>query len=186
MFSFPKSLHAVKDVIDIFTEEGGDDIILDFFAGSGTSAHAVLELNREDGGNRQFILCEQMDYVEDVTSERVKRVIENTNHGAFVYCELLQWNERYVQRIRAAMSTGELWNVWEEMQAHAFLSYRVDIDAINSHAGEFAALTLDGQRRFLLETLDRNALYVNLSEMDDETYGVSDEDKRLNRLFYGA
>ncbi|MBL7201173.1 MAG: site-specific DNA-methyltransferase, partial [Anaerolineae bacterium] len=86
VFSFPKSLYAVKDVIAIFTEEGGDDIILDFFAGSGTTAHAVLELNSEDGGNRQFILCEQLDYVENVTSERVKRVIRS-NSGAFVYCE---------------------------------------------------------------------------------------------------
>lgn len=185
VFSFPKSLHAVKDVIEIFTEEGGDDIVLDFFAGSGTTAHAVLELNEEDGGNRQFILCEQLDYAEDVTGERVKKVIESNNHGAFVYCELLQWNERYVRRIQAAASTAELWDIWQEMQAQAFLSYRVDVAAVNANAGDFAALTLDEQKRFLLETLDHNALYVNYSEIDDADYAVSEEDKRLNAQFYG-
>ncbi len=62
VFSYPKSINAVKDVIEILSERGGDDIILDFFAGSGTTAHAVLELNKQDNGNRQFILVEQMDY----------------------------------------------------------------------------------------------------------------------------
>ena len=137
-----------------------------------------------------------MDYIEDVTIQRLKKVIvgeqggisENVNWqggGDFVVCELMQWNERYVQRIQAAASDGELRALWQEMQEQAFLSYKVNIAAVNEHAEAFADLTLEEQKRFLLETLDHNALYVNLSEIDDADYAVSEEDKRLNAQFYG-
>ena len=58
-----------------------DGIVLDSFAGSGTTAHAVLKMNAEDGGNRRFILVEMMDYAETVTAERVKRVIDGYGEG---------------------------------------------------------------------------------------------------------
>jgi adenine-specific DNA-methyltransferase len=57
-----------------------NSIVLDSFAGSGTTAHAVLELNKEDGGNRKFILVEQEDYANTLTAERVRRVIKRLNH----------------------------------------------------------------------------------------------------------
>jgi adenine-specific DNA-methyltransferase len=76
---------------------GPDDVVLDSFAGSGTTAHAVLNLNKEDGGNRKFILVELEDYADSITAERVKRVIdgygsngkevEGTGSG-FTYYEL--------------------------------------------------------------------------------------------------
>ncbi|CAI2173572.1 11131_t:CDS:2 [Funneliformis geosporum] len=62
-----------------------------FFAGSGTTAHAVLELNKQDNGNRKFILCEQMDYIETVTKERIRKVCEIDNKGSFIYCELANY-----------------------------------------------------------------------------------------------
>jgi len=76
-FSFPKSLYAVKDCIIAASNENQSAIILDFFAGSGTTGHAVLEMNKEDGGNRRFILCTNNEnkICEEVTYERVKRVM---------------------------------------------------------------------------------------------------------------
>ena len=138
-----------------------------------------------------------MDYLETTTIPRLQKVIAGEQGGIsqdvswqgggdFVVCELLQWNERYVQRIQAAASTEALSAVWQEMQARAFLSYRVDVAAINAHAEDFAALTLEEQKRFLLETLDANALYINLSEVDDSDYAIGAQDKRLNAQFYGA
>ena len=59
-----------------------DSIVLDSFAGSGTTAHAVLKLNKEDGGNRKFILVEMMDYAESITAERVKRVVSGYGEGS--------------------------------------------------------------------------------------------------------
>lgn len=185
LFSYPKSLYTVKDTIDIITERGGEDIVLDFFAGSGTTAHAVLELNKEDGGNRKFIICEQMDYVETVTKERVKKVMQKNGGGSFIYCELMEYNEAYIDRIQKAKTTKELLATWKEMQEKAFISYKVDPKTINANISEFESLSLDEQKRFLIEVLDKNQLYVNYSEIDDENYGVTDTDKKLNRRFYG-
>lgn len=73
-FGTPKPVELVKRIISLATNE--NDIILDSFAGSGTTAHAVLELNKEDGGNRKFILVEMEDYANTITAERVRRVIK--------------------------------------------------------------------------------------------------------------
>lgn len=75
LFPYPKASTFIKQLISIFSTSK-DDIILDSFAGSGTTAHAVLEQNALDGGNRKFILIETMDYAKDITAERVKRVVE--------------------------------------------------------------------------------------------------------------
>ena len=87
-FSYPKSLYLLIDIISITTNPG--DIILDFFSGSGTTGHAVLDLNKKDNGNRKFVLVEQMDYIENITCERLKKTITGEQGGdSFVYCELL-------------------------------------------------------------------------------------------------
>jgi len=97
-FDFPKSSEFVKDLLQ-FSNVGPDDIVLDSFAGSGTTAHAVLALNKEDGGNRKFILVECEDYADTITAERVRRVIRGVPNakdaglrdgldGEFTYCTL--------------------------------------------------------------------------------------------------
>ncbi|MDP1710139.1 MAG: site-specific DNA-methyltransferase [bacterium] len=78
-FDTPKPVRLLKRIIQIATNE--NDIILDSFAGSGTTAHAVLELNKEDGGNRKFILVEQEDYANSITAERVRRVIKGVKNA---------------------------------------------------------------------------------------------------------
>ena len=73
LFQTPKPVNLIEDLLKISTKN--DDIILDSFAGSGTTAHAVLNLNQADGGNRKFILIECQDYAETITAERVRRII---------------------------------------------------------------------------------------------------------------
>ena len=73
-FDTPKPTRLIKRILQIATDE--DSIILDSFAGSGTTAQAVLEINKEDGGNRKFILVEMEDYADTITAERVRRVIK--------------------------------------------------------------------------------------------------------------
>lgn len=95
VFDFPKPELLIRQILSIGTDE--EDIILDSFAGSGTTAHAVLNLNKQDGGNRKFICIEMEAYAETITAERVKRVakgygtdtkaVEGTG-GAFDYYEL--------------------------------------------------------------------------------------------------
>ncbi|MCM8809607.1 MAG: hypothetical protein NC934_05500 [Candidatus Omnitrophica bacterium] len=70
------------------------------------------------------------------------------------------------------------------MKGKAFLSYKVDIRTIDEHAKDFDELSLEDQKRFLYECLDKNHLYVNYSEIEDKEYGVSEKDKKLNRGFY--
>ena len=96
-FDNPKPMRLVKGIISIFSHK--DSIVLDSFSGSGTTTHAVLALNKEDGGNRRFILVECEDYADEITAERVRRVIkgvpgakdENLKNGlggSFSYFEL--------------------------------------------------------------------------------------------------
>lgn len=93
VFDFPKTPSLIEYLINFLCNE--NDIILDSFAGSGTTAHAVLNLNKQDGGNRKFILIEMEDYAQTITAERVKRVItgyadkEGTG-GSFDYYQLGQ------------------------------------------------------------------------------------------------
>ena len=79
MFDSPKPKELITKIISIICEK--DSIILDSFAGSGTTAHAVLNMNKADGGNRKFILVEMMDYADSITAERVKRVIRGYGEG---------------------------------------------------------------------------------------------------------
>jgi len=182
-FSYPKSLYLMKDILKILTNK--DSIVIDYHAGSGTTAHAVLELNKEDEGSRRFILCEQMEYVETVTKERIRKVIENNSGDEFVYMELAKWNEEWIEKIERAKTGKELAKLWDEMKETAFLSYKVDPKTINANAKDFADLSIADQKRFLIECLDKNQLYVNLSEIEDTEYSVSKEDRELNKNFYG-
>lgn len=79
VFDYPKSVDLVKRCFELYTDKSS--IILDSFAGSGTTAHAVLNLNKQDGGNRKFILVEMEDYAENITAERVRRVINGYGEG---------------------------------------------------------------------------------------------------------
>ena len=185
VFSYPKSIYAVKDVIEILSERGGDDIILDFFAGSGTTAHAVLELNEQDSGNRQFILVEQMAYVESVTVPRVKKVIRKQDSGDFIYCELMQYNQTYMDKIQAAQSSEELVELWRDIAENSFLNWYVNAETPQEAMDDFNAIDdLEAQKHLLAELLDKNQLYVNLSEIEDADFAVSAEGKVLNKVFY--
>lgn len=84
IFSFPKPINLIKYIVGISTAKTHNAIILDFFAGSGTTGHAVMKLNAEDGGSRKFILCtnNENNICRDVTYERIKRVIEKEDYKA--------------------------------------------------------------------------------------------------------
>ena len=184
-FDFPKSLWNVYDCLRSVIKDDKDAIVLDFFGGSGTTAHAVLELNK-DGGNRKFIICEQMHYVETVTRERVKKVIEQDNKGDFIYCELMEYNQAYMDKIQSADSSEELVALWQDIAENAFLNWYVNPEVPEEAINDFIAIgDVEKQKCLLAELLDKNQLYVNLSEIVDADFEVSEEDKTLNQTFYG-
>lgn len=86
VFSNPKATSLIKYILNFTNIHNG--FIMDFFAGSGTTAHAILDINKEQNKNLNFILIEQMDYIETITCERVKKIIENNEQGSFIYAEL--------------------------------------------------------------------------------------------------
>jgi len=184
VFSFPKSLYAVKDVLSLFTENGGDDIVLDFFGGSGTTGHAVLELNREDEGNRSFILCEQLSYAKDVTAKRIEKVIDDNEQENFIYLELKKYNQTFIEQIEEATNTDSLLQIWEQMKDKSFLNYNVDIKKQDEHLEDFKALNLAEQKQHLCELLDKNQLYVNLSSLNDADFACTEEEKKVTQDFY--
>ncbi len=181
-FSFAKPSKLLKHIAQIGSNK--EDIILDFFAGSGTTAQAVLELNKEDGGNRKFILCEQMDYVESVTSKRIQKIIEQIGSNEFVYLELKKYNEIFMERIEEADDTETLLQIWEQMKAKSFFKYSIDLQAFENSLDEFRQFDLKKQKEILCELLDKNQLYVNLSSLNDADFACTEEEKRLNQDFY--
>ena len=184
-FDFPKSLYNVYDCIYAVVADDKNAIILDFFGGSGTTAHAVLELNKEDGGNRKFVLIEQLDYVEKITVERVRKVIEKEKiKDNFVYCELMKYNKQFVEKIQKAKNTRRLLKIWKEMREKSFLNYNVDIKKFDEEINEFKKLSLIKQKHTLFILLNKNQLYVNLSEIEDKEFKISGEDKKMNGKFY--
>jgi len=78
-FTFPKSLYNVLDCIHAATQNSKKALILDFFAGSGTTAHAVMNLNKEDGGKRKYMLVEMADYFDTVIIPRLKKICYSFN-----------------------------------------------------------------------------------------------------------
>jgi len=181
-----KPEQLIKRIIDMCTQS--KDIILDFFMGTGTTCAVAHKMER------QYIGVEQLNYEENSAVVRLKNVINGDQTGIskevgwqgggdFVYMELMKLNEAFVERIRDAETTEEILSIWEEMKHNGFLSYRVDPRLFDENIEEFKALTLDEQKRLLLEMLDYNDLYVNYSEIDDAIYNVSEEDRKLNKEF---
>ena len=187
LFKTPKPERVIKKIYDISTEEG--DIVLDFFGGSGTSAAVAHKMKR------QYILCEQMDYIETFIVKRLERVVDGEDGGiskevdwqgggSFVYCELAKLNQTIVEEIEASTDDTTLSDIYGRMVKSGFISYKVNPADIDAAADDYAALSLNDKKRFLMEILDKNLLYVNYCDIDDEEFGISDEDKAFTRSFY--
>ncbi len=206
-FDTPKPEGLIKKVIEMSTNEG--DIILDFFAGSATTAAVAHKMNR------QWITIEQMDYVETITMERLKKVVgkkvkaeeklieeidydtggisKSVNYqggGDFIYCELMPYNQAFMDKIQAAQLSKELVVLWRDIAKNSFLNWYVNPEIPEDAVEDFIEIGqgengLKKQKKLLAELLDKNQLYVNLSEIEDKDFGVGEADQALNRAFYG-
>jgi len=182
-----KPEELLRMLIALVTKEG--DLVMDFFMGTGTTCAVAHKMGR------QYIGVEQLDYGENSAIVRLKNVINGDptgisktvnwqGGGNFVYCELMALNEKFVDDIQNAQTTEELFKIWDKMKKQAFLSYKIDPKSIDENASEFENLSVENQKRFLMELLDKNDLYVNYSEIEDKQYNISEEDVQLNRKFY--
>lgn len=177
----------LKRIIEYTTTEG--DLALDFFNGSGTTTAVAHKMKR------QWIGVEQLKGGAQTFLKRMKDIINGDQTGIsksvgwkgggdFVYLELMKWNENFIEKIKKSKTKEDLKKLWETMKKKAFLSYKVDIAVFDKNAKDFADLSIEDKKRFLLECLDKNHLYVNYSEIDDKDYRVSKEYKKINKQFY--
>lgn len=181
VFSYPKSLHAVKDIIKLIASD--DDIVLDFFGGSGTTAHAVLSLNKEDGMERKFIICEQMDYVKSVICERIKKVMDSEKiDDNFVYCEMIEVNNIFVRQILDS-DESSISSVFDTVIHSPYVCSGIEKKYLTDDSS-FTDLSLQEKKDLLIKILDLNMLYLNYDDVEDKSFGVSDEDISFNHLFY--
>ncbi len=180
----------LKRIIEMFTSD--NDIILDYFSGSATTAAVALKLNRK------FIVAEQMNYINTVTNQRLLNTIKGEEGGiskevnwkgggSFVYCELKELNNAFTRQIlEPNVSSETLDTLYETIGNSEFISTKINPqDLFGSELkSDFHNLSIQEKQNFLLRLLDLNMLYVNYSDIDDKEYSISENDKLFTRSFY--
>ncbi|USD79320.1 site-specific DNA-methyltransferase [Bacillus safensis] len=185
-FSTPKPEKLIKTIIQLGTKE--NDVVLDFFMGSSTTQAVAHKMNR------RYIGIEQMDYINTVSVPRLQKVIEGEQGGiskdvewqgggSFVYVELMEKNRGFLKSIRDARTQTELHEVFDFMLKEAEIDFRVDLEAVKETLHE---LSFDDQKKTLIKIIDKNQLYYNYSEIDDENVRdlISNSDYAFNKNFY--
>lgn len=187
LFSTPKPEALLKRIIEISTNE--NDIVMDFFAGSGTTLAVAHKMNRK------WIGIEQMEYIESITKQRLKKVVNGEQGGIskavkwqgggeFIYAELMPLNAVYKKHIIESKSVKELESIYKDLESKAFLDYRIDFKKDILGNKDFSDLDLGAKKAVLYHILDSNMDYVPLCEINDSGYNIESSTKKFNKLFY--
>ena len=182
-----KPEELLKFLIELFSKEG--DLVLDYHLGSGTTSAVCHKLNR------RFIGLEQIQNQIDLAITRLSNVINGDETGIskevnwkgggeFVYLELKKYNQAFIDKIEITDNVDELLKIWEAMKSKSFLNYNVDIKKQDENIQEFKALNLKEQKQHLVEILDKNQLYTNLSSINDKEFGCDAEEIKITNEFY--
>ncbi|GAA7396702.1 hypothetical protein BD0139_13920 [Helicobacter pylori] len=185
LFSTPKPEALISRILEISTQE--NDLVLDFFAGSGTTCAVAHKMKR------RYIGIEQMDYIETITKERLKKVIEGEQGGiskkcdfkgggSFVYAELKEVNLEIKKQILNANSTSECLKIFKTLNERILKRADGKIDEI--HSEEFQNLDLNEQKRIYCALLDSNEDYLNLGDIDEDAWEIDGITKKYNEIFY--
>lgn len=187
LFSTPKPEALLKRIIEISTQES--DLVMDFFAGSGTTLAVAHKMKR------RWVGIEQMDYIENITKERLKKVIDGeqggiskavnfNGGGSFVYCELMPLNAVFKQKIKKAKTQNDWDEIFEDLKQKAFVDYRIDIQNLLKDK-DFFELNSTDKKEILFQILDKNMDYMLYTDIEDENYNIENEIIKLNNIFYG-
>ena len=187
LFDTPKPEILLQRILEISTNE--NDLVLDFFAGSGTTLAVAHKMKR------RYIGIEQMEYIKSITKERLKKVIDGeqggiskavswSGGGNLIYCELASLNAKFIEKIENSSDENELNQIYESLQKVAFIDYRVDIQN-DLKDDEFSNLDFTSKKRILKKCLDRNMDYIPYADIDDSEYKIDERAKKLNKIFYG-
>lgn len=186
VFGTPKPERLIERILTLGSNP--TDLVLDFHLGSGTTAAAAHKMGR------RYIGVEQMDYIQDITVERLKKVLEGEQGGiskaqnwhgggSFVYCELKEDANTLITTIQNATE-----DTIESVKAAIYADERIvpylTKQELADADKDFENLTLEEKKQALMKLVDKNKLYVNASDMDDESYQISDVDKAFTKSFY--
>lgn len=182
-FDNPKPVDLIRHLLKSFKNE--DALVLDFFGGSGTTAQAVLELNKEDSGNRNFILLEQLDYIENLTTKRIELLLPNSS-DSFVYAELQKTNIK--EEIINCNSIQELINIIDINFDYGFFPrLKTKESLINSlmfFSSTSEILSLDDTKKEIIEKVfDHNLEYSSLDNL--YASNLTEKEIELNKNFFG-
>ncbi|PDX30347.1 site-specific DNA-methyltransferase [Helicobacter pylori] len=180
-----KSEKLIQRILEVSTNE--NDLVLDFFAGSGTTCAVAHKMKR------RYIGIEQMDYIETITKERLKKVIEAEQGGiskkcgfkgggSFVYAELKEVNLEIKKQILNAKSKSECLKIFNDLNERFLKRTDGKIDEI--HSEEFHNLDLNEQKRICCASLDSNEDYLNLGDIDEDAWEIDEITKKYNEIFY--
>ncbi|MDU9726669.1 site-specific DNA-methyltransferase [Helicobacter pylori] len=184
-FKGQKPEALISRILEVSTNE--NDLVLDFFAGSGTTCAVAHKMKR------RYIGIEQMDYIETITKERLKKVIEGEQGGiskkcdfkgggSFVYAELKEVNLEIKKQILNANSASECLKIFNDLNER-FLK-RTDNKMDEIHSEEFHNLDLNEQKRICYDLLDSNEDYLNLGDIDEDAWEIDEITKKYNEIFY--
>ncbi|MFP6081810.1 DNA methyltransferase [Helicobacter pylori] len=185
VFNNPKPEALISRILEIATNE--NDLVLDFFAGSGTTCAVAHKMKR------RYIGIEQMDYIETITKERLKKVIEGEQGGiskkcdfkgggSFVYAELKEVNLEIKKQILNANSASECLKIFKTLNERFLKRADGKMDEIDSE--EFHNLDLNEQKRIYCKLFDSNEDYLNLGDIDEDAWEIDDSTKKYNEIFY--
>ncbi|GAA7991063.1 hypothetical protein JP0551_07130 [Helicobacter pylori] len=185
VFNNPKPEALISRILEVSTQE--NDLVLDFFAGSGTTCAVAHKMKR------RYIGIEQMDYIETITKERLKKVIEGEQGGiskkcgfkgggSFVYAELKEVNLEIKKQILNANSKSECLKIFDNLSERFLKRADCKIDEIDSE--EFHNLDLNEQKRIYCALFDSNEDYLNLGDIDEDAWGIDKITKKYNEIFY--
>lgn len=191
-FDTPKPIELIKHLIDSCNK---NSTILDFFAGSGTTAHSVLSLNKEDGGNRKFILLEQMDYIESITSERIKRsMIKDGYEDSFIYMEMKESNTKELKNsIKSSKNKEELISIINDSFDNGYFinidnkeQLSLKIEEVYNKATSKGNPLNDSIKLLIEKYMDNNLDYVSYEDIEElkQSNKIKENEYKLNKSFY--
>lgn len=185
-FDGQKPEQLIQRILLLSTEK--NDTVLDFHLGSGTTAAVAHKMGRH------YIGVEQMDYIEDITVERLKKVIEGEQGGiskavnwqgggTFVYCELKENAQELIDLIQASGETN-IKEIKEKIyNDDRIIPYLTKNELLDTDK-DFEELSLEDKKKALITLVDKNKLYVNYSDIDNKDYEISEEERRFSKSFY--
>ena len=185
-FTYSKPESVIAFLIRAVTKE--NDIVLDFFMGSGTTCAVAHKMGR------RYIGIEQMNYIENITVERMKKVIEGEQGGiskevdwkgggSFVYCELMENANILIEKIQKA-DEKNISDIKSEIYSDDRIVPYITTEELEKAENEFKELNLEEKKKSLIQLVDKNKLYVNYSDIEDKEFNVSEEDKSFTNSFY--